>query len=133
MKDLTVLIACENSNLTHQITEYVGTMKYKSINFHNAHEAMDYIVEYRPQLVFLSENLSDMNAQDFIILASQKKVFSTTTFVLLSLHPYQSDDKMRMMTLGFSNFITYVFDEDDKKITKNCIEDEIRMMTSRAA
>lgn len=127
MNILKILIACENEHTNKKLIDFVAPKCSSPKSIINAHEAMNYIVEHRPQIVVLSENLADMTAHDFIVLASQKKVFSTTTFLLLSLHPYPEIEKMKMMTLGFSSFITYDLEKNDLDNLNQFIEDELKI------
>ncbi len=46
-------------------------------------------------------------AKDFIVKASIQKIFQDTTFYLAKDHLFSDDDKVKYMTLGYSEFIEF--------------------------
>lgn len=68
-------------------------------------------------VIVYDENNSNF-AQNFIIEASIKKIFIHTTFYYLSLSKINNEEQIRLMTLGYSGFLTFPFNATE---TQNAI------------
>ena len=125
MGQLSILLVCDNNQLSEKLTHFVATLGQQVGSLDISTEALEYIGLKKPNIVIINENLSDTTAQDFIVKASQKKLFTTTVFVLATKNQLNENDKIRYMTLGFSSFITIDFKESDQNDLNNFIKEEI--------
>lgn len=130
---LNILVINSRNDFSEKLTSFIGELGHQ-IDFIESGEAgLDLIVDKKHHLVIVNENLIDTNAQDFIIKASQKKVFCHSAFLLATSNSLDEMNKIRFMSLGFSYFMTTNFDEINLQIVKSSIQDEINMMPMLSA
>jgi hypothetical protein len=133
MYKLNVFVICPNDEQTEKLTTFIASIGQQVDSQSDPLLGLDYIVDNKPQMVLIYENNKVTTAQDFIIKASQRKVFSCTTFILVTDNKISGDDKIRMMTLGFSHFLHAEFNEVDKNLLEYIIEEEIKFQNRNAA
>ena len=81
--------------------------------------------------MFISSLRTDISAQEFIIKASERKLLTYTTYILLTNEYLNEIDRTRYMSLGFSNFINIkAFAQKDKSILEKTLIDELSMMSA---
>jgi DNA-binding response OmpR family regulator len=128
MSKLYVLVIDKNELTAKKVEQFSHSLIQNCTIIPDGHEGLDYIVYNRPQIVIFNECSKDLSPQDFIVKASQKKVFGSTTFVLSSKEYLSEMDKIKFMTLGYSHFLGSNFKEQDQEILKQLIIDELALM-----
>lgn len=99
----------------------------------NEEIALDYIEKNKPNFTINFEEFDNFNAQEFIVKASQRKVFNHTSFMLLC-NNYDLVNKQNMyMTLGYFYFGKDILDSENLDIIKSAINEEIKFKNTNVA
>lgn len=128
MTRLNLLIIHNNQIDSSKMANFLGSLGHSVYLMNNIDESLEYIANNRPELVLVQENLDNSNAQDFIIKASQKKVFTHTAFLIMQNQTPDEATKIKYMSLGFSYFITNQTDEKNLEHLKFCLNEEINLI-----
>jgi DNA-binding response OmpR family regulator len=127
MSKLYVLVIDKNELTAKKIEQFSHSLIQNCIIIPDGYEGLEYIVYNRPQIVIFNECAKELSPQDFIVKASQRKVFGSTTFVLSSSDKLNEMDKIKFMTLGYSHFLSSQLQERDEEILKQLILDELAL------
>ncbi len=79
--------------------------------------SLSYLIENKIKTVVVYDIDGKTFAQDFIIEASVKKIFHQTTFYYLFDQKPEQFHQIKLMTLGFSGFLTLPFNAVDAQNT----------------
>jgi two-component SAPR family response regulator len=123
---LKIMIISNELDTVAKLSTFIVTKGHQVLTALSEVRSLDLIAEHRPHIVVLSSEINHSTPQDFIIKASQKKVFTNTNFVLMTNSIISGDDKMRFMSLGFSAFFSSEINFDDQSKLDNLIIDEIK-------
>ena len=66
-------------------------------------EALDALVEHKPEIVFLDFNMPGLTGEELIIKVSEVKLFNHCALYLLSGNDFDSNETVKLRTLGFYN------------------------------
>lgn len=129
MTRLNLLIIDANQVDSEGVATFLGTLGHSVLKFTEIDQALDYIAINKPELVFVSEQLNHSNAQDFIIKASQKKVFTHSAFLLMTDNLPDENTKIKYMSLGFSYFTLKNDEINNKEQILFCLNEEINLIS----
>jgi DNA-binding response OmpR family regulator len=130
MASLSILIIDKNRETSKMLTDFVAKHGYQAQITTTGNEGLDFIESNKPTIVILCDTLADMNAHDFIVKASQRKVMSHSTYVYNTSAILNEIDKIKLMTLGFSYFLSANFDEESKKNLEWIFKEEQKLMAA---
>jgi response regulator RpfG family c-di-GMP phosphodiesterase len=128
MTRLNLLIINDNHIDNEAMTTFLASLGHAVATFTDINEALEQIATTKPELVFVSEKLNSSNAQDFIIKASQKKVFTHSAFLLMTEHSPDENTKIKYMSLGFSYFTLEKLSEKNQADIAFCLNEEINLI-----
>lgn len=128
MTRLNLLIIDTNQLDRVHLATFLANLGHASKILIDIDKALDVIAEEKPQLVFVNEELSTSNAQDFIIKASQRKVFTHTAFLFMSDHNINEATKVKYMSLGYSYFVLNCMDKENLESIQFCLNEEISLI-----
>lgn len=86
-------------------------------------EALDALVEHRPEIVFLDYNMPGLTGEELIVKVSEVKLMNHCACYLLSGNNFDENETVKLRTLGFYN----VF---QKPIDIKTIEEVFKMQLS---
>ena len=87
--------------------------------------SLSYLIDKKIRTAVVYDLHGHTFAQDFIIEASVKKIFHQTTFYYLFDQKIDSSNQIRLMTLGYSGFLTLPFNPIEAQNTidiNDCIK-----------
>ncbi len=128
MTRLNLLIIDDNHIDSDAVATFLGSLGHSVFKINEIDQALDYIANKKPELVFVSEQLKDSNAQEFIIKASQKKVFTHSAFLLMTESTPDESTKIKYMSLGFSYFTLKKAEIKNQEQILFCLNEEINLI-----
>lgn len=80
--------------------------KFKPYNvevftYHDPTEALEALVEHKPQIVFLDYNMPELTGEEMIVKVSEVKLFNHCALYLLSGTDFDETETVKLRTLGF--------------------------------
>ena len=128
MNNLTILLVNKdpesNTTLVNELTKL--NVSYATVASGN--DALTFINQNSPALIYIPETCSDSTAIEFIIRASQMKLFTYSSYGLISEKKLSEMEKIKYMSLGFSYFITTELDNEDIDNLRNAISCEFNTL-----
>lgn len=128
MTRLNLLIINNNQIDSEAMAKFLATLGHSVATFTDINEALEQIANTKPEIVFVSEKLQSSNAQDFIIKASQKKVFTHSAFFLMTERLPDENTKIKYMSLGFSYFTLEKLSEKNQSDIAFYLNEEINLI-----
>ena len=125
---LNLLIISDNQLDSEAMATFLASLGHEVQIIPDIDLALDHIANLKPELVFVNEQIKNSNAQDFIIKASQKKVFIHSAFLLMTPTVPDETTKIKFMSLGFSYFTLNAIDEKNCETIKFCLSEEINLI-----
>jgi DNA-binding NtrC family response regulator len=71
--------------------------------FLDPNEALEALVEHKPEIVFLDYNMPDLTGEELIVKVSEVKLFNHCALYLLSGNDFDANETVKLRTLGFYN------------------------------
>lgn len=131
MTKLSILIISKNEDLSADFVNSAILEETSKSSCPVGLEALNLVEIYKPNIVFISSVRTDISAQEFITKASERKLLTYTTYILLTNEYLNEIDRTRYMSLGFSNFINIkTFAQKDKSILEKTLIDELSMISA---
>ncbi len=78
----------------------------------SAPQAIDIIQEKQPHVIIIDYEMPHMNGDDMIIAISERKLFATSSFILLSGRNFDDIEKMKLQTLGLELILKKPINKD---------------------
>jgi CheY-like chemotaxis protein len=124
MENIDILLIDDSPFMEKVISGLIGDLK---LSFHfcsDPEKGLQEVVDFKPKILLLDYNMPGLNGQQVIVKLSEKHIFKDTSVYLLSGEDMDEMQKLRLMTLGFTQLLQKPIDKHTfHKIIKNELGD----------
>jgi len=125
--DFAILGPDNNDNNMIALKEFLERYHLKVCLLPYISESLSEIVKEKIGNVIVFNETNSRFAIQLIVDASVRKIFKETTFYYLSYHSLNSEEQVKLMTLGYMGFIQFPFSAHDVQNTIDLFESTVKM------